>query len=269
MNTKELITLAVENKEREYNSEETKIKGLLKFMGLVSFNITDQQLPKKEIFKHWRSFLIHNPLVLFKVICYPVINFVLICLNILYSICNLVDKTIVGTACVMPIIYWLSQKSDNKMSVSELFNSYGWLFVWFMLIIIIAKMMYLMTVDVVTNRINEIYKKIFLTPFKLIDLVHITIWYQSTTGKVTTVDYNIDKDYYKLKFSKEEILQILIQDKLTLDELSMYYDTLSSVDKFFLMNEFARKSESDYAEKSKIKRLAKGVYMERKGIAKR
>ena len=40
MNTKELITLAVENKEREYNSEETKIKGLLKelvLFYLVSF----------------------------------------------------------------------------------------------------------------------------------------------------------------------------------------------------------------------------------------
>lgn len=280
--SKELVALAIENELQEYNGgmillpeKGIKIKGLFRFMGLVSFNATDQQVPKKKIFSYWNALLLRNPLTLFRVICYPIINLVLICLNVFSSICNLVGRTIMATACLMPIIYWFSQKSDhNKISVSELFSSYSSLFVWFMITIIFIKIIYLMTVvplDENAKRINEFVKNIFLTPFTPIDLIHITIWFQSSEGKVVAADYNIDRDYYKLRLSKEEIVHILTRDKLTLDELRMYYNTLSSVDKFFLIDEFAKEvkqEKNDYIEKLIVKRLVKSVYMERKGIVK-
>lgn len=114
-------------------------------------------------------------------------------------------------------------------------------------------------------------KGIKIKAFTPIDLIHITIWFQSSEGKVVAADYNIDRDYYKLRLSKEEIVHILTRDKLTLDELRMYYNTLSSVDKFFLIDEFAKEvkqEKNDYIEKLIVKRLVKSVYMERKGIVK-
>lgn len=278
---KELVALAIENKLQEYNSSMIlfpergiKIKDLFRFMGLVSFNITDQQISKKEIFKHWKSLLVHNPLTLFRIICYPIVNLILILLNLFSSICNLFGKIIIATTCLMPIIYWLAQKSsdNDKMSVTELFNSYGSFLVGTMIIIIIAQRMYLMIVTPVEGnkkRTNDFYKNLFLTPFKPIDLIHMTIWFQSAEGKIVAADYNVDRDYYKLQLSKEDIVHLLIQDKLTLDELSMYYNTLTSVDSFFLVDGFARQAKQqkdDYIEKLKIKRLAKSVYMKRKGV---
>lgn len=280
--SKELVALAIENELQEYNGgmillpeKGIKIKGLFRFMGLVSFNATDQQVPKKKIFSYWNALLLRNLLTLFRVIYYPIINLVLICLNVLSSICNLVGKTMMTVACLIPIIYWFSQKSDhNKISVSELFSSYSSLFVWFMITIIFIKIIYLMTVvplDENTKRINEFVKNTFLTPFTPIDLMHITIWFKSAEGKVVAADYNVNRDYYRLRFSKEELSQMLIEDKLTLDELNMYYNTLTSVDKFFVVDEITRKakqSKKDYAMKLMIKRLAKNVYMKQKGIVK-
>lgn len=279
IDSEEVITLAV---ERDLSQNKFKVKGVFRLLGLVSFDTTNQ-VSKKEVIKYWINFL--DPLMLFKMICHLIVNLVLILLNVLSSIFDLVGKTIMITTCSIPIIYWFLQKSDdNKMKISELFNSYGSFFVYFMMILLFIKLLQFQAIAA-NREIKEFYKNIFLEPLNTLDLICVTIWYKAENGEISAINYAVDKGFFELRFYKEEILNLLLKDKLTLEELRTYFNTLSSVDKFFLIDGFnpelplfsflpsskkkLEEMKRDYNKKLRVKRFAKNVYLKRVGVMRK
>ena len=273
---KEVLDVASFNKYNLWKTD--KVDGLFKLPCLISFNSSSKKVTKSMIIKHWLSVFkemsfLNKMITVVTILLLSVINLSLIVLDF---ICNIVRWLYITSLYTIVTILVLSVFFIRKLN-HIIFYEYLQICITLWLVILVLIFTYMILVLLSINSIDSRYKnwkKVYKVSYmnKLLNYGVVTIWYESNTGELSTIDIRY-LDFNRSEFSKNYIINLVSRNYIYPEQIENSLRSLKIIDKFFLSNQNLNMLSLKILSKSKtleeiilIKELAKSEYYKRKNF---
>ena len=273
---KEVLDVASFNKYNLWKTD--KVDGLFKLPCLISFNSSSTKVTKSMIIKHWLSVFkemsfLNKMITVVTILLLSVINLSLIVLDF---ICNIVRWLYITSLYTIVTILVLSVFFIRKLN-HIIFYEYLQICITLWLVILVLIFTYMILVLLSINSIDSRYKnwkKVYKVSYmnKLLNYGVVTIWYESNTGELSTIDIRY-LDFNRSEFSKNYIINLVSRNYIYPEQIENSLRSLKIIDKFFLSNQNLNMLSLKILSKSKtleeiilIKELAKSEYYKRKNF---
>lgn len=243
---KEVLDVASFNKYNLWKTD--KVDGLFKLPCLISFNSSSKKVTKSMIIKHWLSVFkemsfLNKMITVVTILLVSVINLSLIVLDF---ICNIVRWLYITSLYTIVTILVLSVFFTRKLN-HIIFYEYLQICITLWLVILVLIFTYMILVLLSINSIDSRYKnwkKVYKVSYmnKLLNYGVVTIWYESNTGELSTIDIRY-LDFNRSEFSKNYIINLVSRDYIYPEQIENSLRSLKIIDKFFLF-----KSKFEYVK---------------------
>ena len=276
-NIKEMLLIANFNEYKSWEKLSYEPEGMYSLPHLISFDISDTKVSKSKVIRHWLK--AYSQLSWTDKMYFIFYNFV----SCIYFLLGFFYKLFRAAMVVLPIGIFIALILTLRWEIRAA-KMYSWEwnieakiygFLWFNKeLLILGAILSLMLVILIPKLDKSSYKRIFTNKMLSIDL--ITIWTKTADGKAKPVDFiysdltdtitlNNERILYsKLYLSTENIINTIVEEKISIDELRNNFNKLKLFDRF-LLSGYHESFSSKKVEDELIK-IAKYEYYNRKDL---
>ena len=274
-NIKEMLMIANFNRYEVWRSwiySFGKVEGMFKLPYLISFNASDTEVSKAKVIGHWLKAF--NKLSWLDKMYFILTNFarcICVLIGIIYKLIKIVmiaTTTLLFIALILAMRWGIVVVRDEPITPSWKWDivsrAYSALWINRELLVLAAIVIMILTL-LMTKLEKSNYKNKFADKIPSVNL--ITIWTKTTDGIVKPIDfiYTDSTSNPSSFYETENVLNIIIREKTSVDELRRNFNELNLFDRFLLSSYHKLVSDEIFKDKE-LMETVKYEYYKRKGL---